>query len=95
MSGLMFADDFVGVSETPEDLQKQVEKALEYTRKWRVTSDVKKCAVVVLYRRKGEPGKFPLEVDRRLIASIRTLASRSQKNALGIHIQGTKVQQKQ
>ena len=47
VSGLMFADDFVGISETPEGLQKQIEKALEYTRKWRVTANVKKCAVVV------------------------------------------------
>ena len=47
--GLMFADDFVGVSETPEGLQKQIEKALEYTRKWRVTANVKKCAAVVQY----------------------------------------------
>ena len=29
--GLMFADVFVGVSETPERLQKQIEKALEHT----------------------------------------------------------------
>ena len=29
VSGLMFADDFVGISETPEGLQKQIEKALE------------------------------------------------------------------
>ena len=35
VSELMFADDFVGVSETPQGLQKQIEKALEYTRKWR------------------------------------------------------------
>ena len=28
-------------------LQKQIEKAPEYTRKWRVTANVKKCAVVV------------------------------------------------
>ena len=48
MSGLMFADDFVGISETPEGLQEQREKALEYTRKKRVTANVKKCAVVVL-----------------------------------------------
>ena len=33
MSGLMFADDFVGISETPEGLQKQIDKALGYTRK--------------------------------------------------------------
>ena len=28
VSGLMFADDFVGISETPEGLQKQIEKVL-------------------------------------------------------------------
>ena len=50
VSGLMFADDFVGISsETPEGLQKtQIEKTLEYTRKWRVTANVRKCAAVVL-----------------------------------------------
>ena len=47
VSGLIFADDFVGVSETPEELQKQMEKALEYTRKWRVKANVNKCAIVV------------------------------------------------
>ena len=41
MSGLMFADDFVLISETPEALQEQIETALEYTRKWRVTANVK------------------------------------------------------
>ena len=33
VSGLMFADDFVGISETPEGLQKKIEKTLEYTMK--------------------------------------------------------------
>ena len=47
VSGLMFADDFLGISETPELLQKQIEKALEYTRKWRVTANLNKCAVVI------------------------------------------------
>ena len=42
MSGLMFGDDFVGISETPEGLQEQTEKALEYMRKWRVTASVRK-----------------------------------------------------
>ena len=31
VSGLVFANDFVGISETAEGLQKQVEKALQYT----------------------------------------------------------------
>lgn len=30
-----------------EGLQEQREKALEYTQKWRVTVNLKKCAVVV------------------------------------------------
>ena len=47
MSGLMFADGFVGISETPNGLQKQIEKTPEHMGKWRVTANVKKCAVVV------------------------------------------------
>lgn len=58
VSGLMFADDFVCISETPEGLQKQIGKALEYTRKWRVTANVKKCAVVVCNEDKENPVTF-------------------------------------
>lgn len=32
VSGLIFGDDFVGVSDTPERLHKQVDKATENTR---------------------------------------------------------------
>ena len=39
---LLFGDDFVVMSETPEGLQKQIEKALEFTRKWRVTANERK-----------------------------------------------------
>ena len=46
VSGFMFADYFVGISETPEGLQKQIEKALEYTRKWRVTANVKNAQLL-------------------------------------------------
>ena len=58
VSGLMFADDFVGISGTAEGLQEQIEKALEYTRKWRVTANVNKCAVLVC----NEDGKKPVEL---------------------------------
>ena len=47
VSGLMFADDFVSMSDTPEGLQKKIKKAPESTKKWRVTANVKNCAVVV------------------------------------------------
>ena len=68
VSGLMFAGDFVGISETPEGLQKQVDKALEYTRKWRVTTNVKKCAVVVAVvciEDKVNPVKFKWKTNYR------------------------------
>ena len=57
VSGLMFADDFVGISETPQGLQ-QIEKTVEYIRKWRVTANVKKCAVVVCNEDKLNPVTF-------------------------------------
>ena len=58
MSGLMFADNLVGTSETPEGLQKQIQQALEYARKWRVTTNVKKCAVVACNEYKVNPVNF-------------------------------------
>ena len=45
VSGLLFADDFVGTSQAPKGLQQLTGKALEYTTKWRVTANVKKCTV--------------------------------------------------
>ena len=50
VSGLMFADDFVGAADTLEGLQEQIEKALEYTRKWRITANVNKSAVTKIIR---------------------------------------------
>ena len=38
--------------------QKQIEKALQYARKWRVTANVKKCAVVVCNEDKVTPVNF-------------------------------------
>ena len=51
----MFVDDFVGISERPEGSQKQIVKALEYTRKWRVAANVKTCAAVVCNEDKVNP----------------------------------------
>ena len=58
VSGLMFTDDFVAISETPEGLQKQTEKALEYTRKWRVTANGKIFSGVVCDENKVNPKTF-------------------------------------
>ena len=76
----MFADDFVGISETPQGLQKQIGKAVEYTRNWRVTANVKKCAVaavVVCNEDKVNPATFKWqwgEDNYRSQTDIRTLA---------------------
>ena len=51
------ADDFAGLAETPDGPQKQIEKALEYTRKWRVTANVNKSAVLVC----NDDNKNPVE----------------------------------
>ena len=43
----MYADDLVGMSETPDVLQKQLVEALEFTinKKRRVTASAKECAL--------------------------------------------------
>ena len=78
VSGLTFVDDFVEISETPEGLQKQIEKALEYTRKWGVTANVKRCAVFitnedgenpVTFKWKGGEGALPV-VDQYMCLGV-------------------------
>ena len=54
----MFADYFVGVSETSEGLLEQVGKALEHSWKWRMTANVKKYAVLVCNEDKVNPVAF-------------------------------------
>ena len=58
VSGLMFADNFVGILGTAEGLQEQIEKAQEYTRKWRVTANVNRCAILVCNEDEKKPVEF-------------------------------------
>ena len=44
---MLFADGFVGMSDTPEGLQLQIDAAKEFTDKWRLSANVKKSAVIV------------------------------------------------
>ena len=39
-------------------IRDRIEKALEYTRKWRVTANVNKCAVLVCNEEKEKPVEF-------------------------------------
>ena len=58
VSGLMYAEGFVGMSETPEGMQEQVEKAQEYARNRRVITHVNNCAVIVCNEDKVNPVNF-------------------------------------
>ena len=46
VGGLLFADDFVGVSESGEQLQRVINVVHSYCRKWRLKANVSKSAVM-------------------------------------------------
>ena len=48
LNGLLFADDFVGLSDSKEGLQDMLNVVHAYSKKWRFEANVTKCAVVVL-----------------------------------------------
>ena len=47
ISGMLFADDFVGVSESRDNLQKLIDIVYRYCNKWRLRANVSKSAVMV------------------------------------------------
>ncbi|CAB1111176.1 unnamed protein product [Ectocarpus sp. CCAP 1310/34] len=55
VSGMLFADDFVGMSDTPEGLQLQIDAAKKFTDKWRLSANVQQIAVMVCIENKEEP----------------------------------------
>ena len=55
VSGMLFADDFVGMSDAPEGLQMQIDAAKAYTDTWRLSANVKKSAVMVCDGNREEP----------------------------------------
>jgi hypothetical protein len=50
LGGLLFADDFVGVSESKDQLQTLIDVVQAYCRKWRLKANVSKSAVMVFAR---------------------------------------------
>ena len=60
VSGLMFAIDFVRISETPDKLMTETdrESTREHSRKWRVTANVETFAVVACNDDKVSPVNF-------------------------------------
>ena len=53
-AGILFADDFVGVSDSKEKLQKLIDVVHSYCNKWRLKANVSKSAVMVFARNKVE-----------------------------------------
>ena len=58
MSGLLFADDFVGIAETGQALQSLIDVVHNYSKRWRFEANVKKCAVVVFSKTGTSSGKW-------------------------------------
>ena len=50
IGGMLFADDFVGVSDSGEELQKLIDVVHTYCCKWRLKANVSKSAVMVFAR---------------------------------------------
>ena len=52
IGGMLFADNFVGVSDSKESLQKLVNVVRSYCNKWRLEANVSKSAVMVFSKRR-------------------------------------------
>ena len=52
LNDLLFADDFVGLSDSKEGLQDMINVVHAYSKKWRFEANVTKCAVVVFRNEK-------------------------------------------
>ena len=48
VGGLMFADDFAGLTTNAEDLQTLINAVQGFCNKWRLKSDIKKSAIMVI-----------------------------------------------
>ena len=56
VGGMLFADDFVGVSDSRESLQKLIDVVHGYCNKWRLKANVSKSAVMVFSKSSVEGG---------------------------------------
>ena len=54
---MLFADDFVGVSDSRESLQKLIDVVHRYCSKWRLKANMSKSAVMVFYKNFVESGR--------------------------------------
>ena len=57
---MLFADDYVGVSESRESLQKFIDVVYRYCNRWRLKANVGKSAVMVFCKGKWKWGEHEL-----------------------------------
>ena len=50
MSGLLFADNFLGLAETGPALQNMIDVVHNYSKRWRFEANIKKSAVVIFFK---------------------------------------------
>ena len=50
INGMLFADDFVGISDTKENLQRLIDVVYNFCNRWRLRANVNKSAVMVFSR---------------------------------------------
>ena len=50
MSGLLFADKFVGIAETGPALHSLIDIVHNYSKRWRFEANVKKCVIVIFFK---------------------------------------------
>ena len=58
LNGLLFANDFVGLSNSEQGLQALIDVVYAYSKKWRFEANVAKCAVVVFRNEKELDGAW-------------------------------------
>ena len=57
IGGLLFADDFVGRSDSSENLPKLIDVVYKFCNQWKLKVNVSMCAVVVFSKSKA-PGSW-------------------------------------
>ena len=58
LNGLLFANDFVGLSDSKEGLQDMINVVHAYSKKWRFEANVTKSALVVFRNEKTVDGEW-------------------------------------
>ena len=56
VGGMLFADDFVGISDSKERLQKRLDVVYSYCSKWRLRANVSKSAVIMVFSKDAVNG---------------------------------------